>query len=637
MKKILLSLLLVISTGIFAQTAQYLQGPDGYGLTAPYTDKGLIPVYTDGNYLYAVTIKKDPAPGNMPRNYLVRVDMTNDSMYVYANVQLSGTADFYGPRQFTSHGNYIFFNCGWRLYRLDKTTNTITEYLADCDHYYIIGDYMIYDYWNSSKTYSRNMVTNVTTEIKAPDDKSIITIGSIYEYNNEIYFWATVSSFSTRKNGIFKYNPITKVLNSFMYVTLPSGNSNMYQSVFHMVRVNDNLVYLIKDTNYNYKFVSVNLTSQALNTSFTFDMQSVYGASEPFVVNNQVFLSRGENTFVSDGVATPVISPIGGFRSYFGNLNKNYMYLNGNVFAVAEGTPPTGRDIRKTDGTVAGTELVATLTAGLGGTIYASGAIVHNGTIYFSTLDGSTVATLYRTDGTSQGTHRLTLPGLFTSITNLKGFEDHIYFYGKKNNGPAGLYKININQPPAPSVCGEIFNDINGDGIADWNEPGISGVNVTIISAPASFPYPLPYTTSSGSTGSYCFTDLDNGTYTFQVEVPEGWEAGSSFSPIYNVTIPVLNYGNTYKTGLRPALSTADIEKSGFLVYPNPATTTVDIIAENYSGTTLTLFDMSGKQLHTQTLSGNITRMDVGNLASGVYLLKLISLEKSYTQKLIIK
>jgi ELWxxDGT repeat protein len=636
MKKTLLLLLIFVTTGIFAQTPLFIQGPEGYGLEAPYTDRGMRPLYTDGNDLFALTTKKDPSANNMLRNYLVRINMENDTMHFYDYVALGGTADYYSPHSFKTHGNFIFFRCGWRLYKLDKTTNAVVEYLSDCSTYYIIGDYLIYDYWNSSKTYSRNMVTNVTTEIKAPDDKSIIAIGSIYEYNNEIYFWATVSSFSIRKNGIFKYNPVTKVLTSFMYVALQTS-SNMYQGRTEVARVSDNLVFLIKDSTYNMKYVSVNLLTQTLNTNFTFDTNTVYdsGLSEPFVIGSQIYLSRGAQTYMSNGITTPVPAPFN-FTGYsFNEVYNDFISYNGEVYSTID-TPGYGIEVWKTNGTVDGTQLVADLEPGPGDAFYIGGSpIVHGGSMYFCTSAGS--VRIYKTDGTASGTLPLTLPGEFSYIGSIKAFANSLYFYGKKDGGQSGLYKVSTTPlQTSQIVCAEIFNDLNGNGELEGNEQGFENVNITITAAPVAFTYPLPYNVSTGNTGIYCFTGLPDGIYNFVINTPQGFEISNSGSSAFSVAVPSGNQGNTYRFGLKAVLSSEQFIKPKFSVYPNPAKTTIDITAEDYRGGSMALFDISGKKLHEQTVLTNM-KIDVSNFAAGIYIIKLVSGDKSDMQKLIIE
>lgn len=445
MKKFLLLLFVItFSNSIYAQNPQYIQGPEGYGLASPYTDRGMIPLFTDGNDLYATTRKLDPA-NNVLRNYVVRINLIDDSMYVFSGISLSGTATLYAPRNFTVYQDYVFFSCASKLYRITKSTNQIIEFLSDCDHYIISGNILLHDYWNSSATYARNLTTNTFTQVKAPDDRSIIEIGSMYEYDNSIYFWGTVSLSTGRKNGIFRYNKANGVVTSFMYVLLPNGYSEMYQSRTEVTRINNNLVYLIKDTDYKYRYVSVNLDTQTLNSAFTFNTNTVYapGLTEPFVIDNRVYISKEGVTYSSDGVTALEPTTMGGFSGQgFRWTYDEYIQYNGLVYTLRN-TEAYGTEIWKTDGTAEGTQLLADLNPGTGSAFSGSGyAQVFGNYLYFSTT-ANIPGILYRCGDTAETTLPITTPGEFTSVSGFNSYGDYIYFYGQKTEGPNGLYKLN--------------------------------------------------------------------------------------------------------------------------------------------------------------------------------------------------
>ena len=57
------------------------------------------------------------------------------------------------------------------------------------------------------------------------------------------------------------------------------------------------------------------------------------------------------------------------------------------------------------------------------------------------------------------------------------------------------------------SICGTVWQDVNGDGIHEANEPAMAGVGIGLD---------LDMNTSTDVNGKYCFTDLTAGTYTLQ-------------------------------------------------------------------------------------------------------------------------
>ena len=451
MKKLLLLILLLITNIITAQTSEWIEGPEGYGLNSPYTDRGMIPAFITGDDMFAFTRKIDTST-NVLRNYLVRINLLDDSMHVYDGINLSGTADFYSPVSFTDHNGFVYFRSAGRLYRVNKATNEIAIYINDCEHYYIWGNRIIYDMWNTSKSYVRNMTTNAEVELLTAADRKIIEVGAFYEYEGSLYFWASASGFSIRQNGIFKFNPATNVLTTFMLSTLQSS-SNMYQGRTEVDRLNNNLVFLLKDSTYDYKYVSLNLTTQAMNPAFNFDTNSVYdsGINEPFVVGDQVFIASQGQTYVSDGISAPVESEIGGFGGgWFVNTYDDYLLYNDVVY-TNRNTEEFGSEIWRTDGTADGTYMLIDLEPGEQDAFYNSGvAMVYNDKMYFATTSGSPTR-LYSTDGTAEGTVPLTNAGEFSLIGRMKGYGNEMYFYGQKEEGLEGLYRLNVAELSVPS------------------------------------------------------------------------------------------------------------------------------------------------------------------------------------------
>ncbi|EGQ4222217.1 YSIRK-type signal peptide-containing protein [Staphylococcus pseudintermedius] len=65
----------------------------------------------------------------------------------------------------------------------------------------------------------------------------------------------------------------------------------------------------------------------------------------------------------------------------------------------------------------------------------------------------------------------------------------------------------------------KVWEDLNKDGIQNSNEPGISGVTVTLTKEDGT-----TVTAKTDDQGNYKFTDLPNGKYTVTFETPDGYE-----------------------------------------------------------------------------------------------------------------
>lgn len=83
-------------------------------------------------------------------------------------------------------------------------------------------------------------------------------------------------------------------------------------------------------------------------------------------------------------------------------------------------------------------------------------------------------------------------------------------------------------------------------------------------------------------------------------------------------------------------LSTSNYTSNSFSIYPNPVSTGFITIASNNSfPMQITIFDVLGKKVLTQSIKDN--RLDIQNLKTGIYIIKIIQDNATATKKLIIK
>ena len=79
-----------------------------------------------------------------------------------------------------------------------------------------------------------------------------------------------------------------------------------------------------------------------------------------------------------------------------------------------------------------------------------------------------------------------------------------------------------------------------------------------------------------------------------------------------------------------------EIEENNPTVYPNPATNNFTVNLGNDEKANIQLFNIVGQQVYSETFTGS-TKVNVANLHSGVYMLKINQNGKSYTTKVIVK
>lgn len=83
-------------------------------------------------------------------------------------------------------------------------------------------------------------------------------------------------------------------------------------------------------------------------------------------------------------------------------------------------------------------------------------------------------------------------------------------------------------------------------------------------------------------------------------------------------------------------LSTSTFETAKFSLYPNPTNTgSISIASTNSDAISVQVFDILGKQVKNETLTNNT--LNVANLKSGIYIVKITQNNTSTTKKLVIK
>jgi subtilisin-like proprotein convertase family protein len=89
------------------------------------------------------------------------------------------------------------------------------------------------------------------------------------------------------------------------------------------------------------------------------------------------------------------------------------------------------------------------------------------------------------------------------------------------------------------------------------------------------------------------------------------------------------------------ALAVEDNSFTQFNVYPNPTNGVVNISLSTFEDVKVTLYDISGRHIYSDTLENNSNtfnkNIDLSNVASGVYLLNVKSGSKTATKKLVIQ
>lgn len=284
----------------------------------------------------------------------------------------------------------------------------------------------------------------------------------------------------------------------------------------------------------------------------------------------------GWEPWTTDGTAsgTQLLKDIYVSNYYFDNsAASNFTKMGGQIFFVAKDNMH-GLELWKTDGTGAGTMMVKEICPGNNNSGSQPEILFeYNSLLYFQQHDG-TSNQLYKTDGTEAGTIKLTNLDYFWAGYRPLVKDGKLFFTA---------YTLQYGEEP-------YFIDLETlqiTMIADIN-PGI------------------------GSSSSAEFFELNGNVF---------------FSGTIDGTI----YGDrTFR--INPSvLSVSSEKKSDIKIHPNPVS---DILNLSEKADKIEITDQNGRLLKTQNSCKSV---DVKNLASGIYYLKIINGQKKEIKKFIKK
>ena len=87
-----------------------------------------------------------------------------------------------------------------------------------------------------------------------------------------------------------------------------------------------------------------------------------------------------------------------------------------------------------------------------------------------------------------------------------------------------------------------------------------------------------------------------------------------------------------FQQSTKLVITSIDDVKAGYTVFPNPTFDQVTINATLNGLFTLTLTDLSGKELHRNNTAENGTKINFTNYPKGIYIVKMISTDQKSTQ-----
>ena len=288
-------------------------------------------------------------------------------------------------------------------------------------------------------------------------------------------------------------------------------------------------------------------------------------------VNGELFFADGGSLWKSNAAGTVqvsnAVSKLGGLTNVNGTL-----YFRGNDRIH-------GNELWKSDGTAAGTVMVADIGFGTSSS-YPSDLTNVNGTLYFTALDANGIE-LWTSNGTAAGTVSLTGPIYPSDLTNVNGT---LYFTAdgglwKSDGAAAGTVEVvgfYYNVGDVTNVNGEVFFSANDGthGYELWRSNGtVAGTTMVKDINPGTtttWYYTGSYGTFSGNvttTGSYpgnltnvngtLYFMANDGTHGYELWKSDGAAAGTTMVQDIYPGSSVRSYTYTgYYGGIETATAT---------------------------------------------------------------------------------
>lgn len=226
---------------------------------------------------------------------------------------------------------------------------------------------------------------------------------------------------------------------------------------------------------------------------------------------------------------------------------------------------------------------------------------------------------------------------VLTLFTSLLGFSQELIEDCSPINGNIQMAWYPMNQYTDPNSPGFIYTEGTTQGdpniaIFGFQIPSVINYN-SIVTISENFE--IASEISEGFSQS--IVKEMGSSRNFYIRLKYGLPAGDYSGVLTTTTSYFPNNVCTQTVYGRVLPATASIKDdniSGLKIYPNPAVHTVDVISNLVGNKNITIMDILGKQvLHTITEQ----TVNVSNLKSGVYLMKITQEGKTSSRKLVIK
>lgn len=427
---------------------------------------------------------------------------------------------------------------------------------------------------------------------------------ALYKTDGSVGGGELVADYHQENDWLIAY-PMNIVMNNVLYFI---GNDGMTGFELWRTDGTEAGTFLVKDINPGT--ASILLVTSPDQYFAELNGYIYFGAANP---------DTGAELWRSDGTTagTTLVADIDPTVPSIPNQGSNpaYLFTYNNAVYFSAYRPVDGRELWKTDGTAGGTVLVKDLSAGDGN---PSHFVKYNGNLYFTAYYPNQDYTLYRTDGTANGTFAIKQPNSGGPSMMLDNpavlFKGKLFFFANNQMGDNTIWYS--DGTPGGTLA-------LGNGPATFNTPAenlLATTNYLYFTASNDVNYGI-YRTTGVANQMNILTDVDfnaNSYHPFflvnQCILARG-DKGTAGEEIYTVCGQ-----NTQTVGLE------EITGKDLTVYPNPCNDQVMITAPFDLNEVQDLFlqNLSGKLIPMSYTNYNQNTISVNGLsdfASGVYFL----------------
>lgn len=271
------------------------------------------------------------------------------------------------------------------------------------------------------------------------------------------------------------------------------------------------------------------------------------------------------------------------------------------------------------DGTTAGTLKIKEINTNELNTRQSSPSelSVFNNTLYFSARPLLSQTFLFSSDGTAANTHKIDTaftaaypPSYNPQVSNLIVQGENLFFLAKYTNTTKMLYKVYspLLGTPIALPATDIDNE-QGSFVAHWSSVKNANHYLLYVSQQSDFSNCIAAYNGLSVSDTFQLVDVEKSDSPYYYRV----------SAINN--LDTSSYSNSVTVLVKTSIN--EIPNSSLKIYPNPVSNEMRISTNNEIMDRLEIIDMNGKIVFQQSINSVSKNVNVSDLTSGIYSVKI--------------